>query len=710
MAVLAPSKRLKKDLTLLNVYAISVGATLSSGFFLLPGLAAREAGPAVVLTYLIALLPLIPGILSKVELSTAMPRAGGVYYFLDRSIGPAFGTIGGIGTWLALVLKVAFALVGMGAYLGVFWPAHWPDLPIKWIAAGFALAFGLLNLLGAKKTSGFQVVLVVGLLVLLVWFLVAGVPEVRRPHFDGFFDKGHRAILSTAGLVCISYIGLSKVASVSEEVKDPERNLPLGMFLALGTSIVVYVLGTIVVVGVEPPGMLYLGAEPDLRPIATTAGILVPRGGAVVMSIAAILAFFSVANAGILSASRYPLAMSRDQLMPSAFDSLGRTGTPIKAIVVTTAMVVVSVVALDPLNIAKLAGAFQLLLFALNCLAVIIMRESRIQSYDPGYRSPFYPWLQIFGTIAPFVLIAEMGWLPCLFTAGLIAVGSLWYVAYGRKRVTRRGAIDHVFRRLARLESADDVLDRELRGILKEKGLRDNDPFDESVLHADVLDVAPGRDFEQIVHEATRRLASRVPYEQESLARGFLEGTRTGLTPVSGGVALPHLRLADLDVPHLVIARSREPLRIPVGDALGHTRTHEDTHAIFFLVSPEEDPGQHLRLLAQLASRVDEDGFMAQWLDAADALEIKEILLRNDRFLSIVVTAGEPSGAMIDRPIREMDLPEGSLVAAIHRGGRAIVPRGDTVILERDRLTCIGHERAIAALRSRLVKDRDSAD
>ena len=117
---------LKKELRLLNVYAIATGTTLSAGFFLLPGIAFRDAGPAVILSYLIAAIPLIPAMFSMAELATAIPRAGGAYYFLDRSMGPFIGTIGGLGTWLALILKTAFALIGMGAYLSIFWE----DVPI----------------------------------------------------------------------------------------------------------------------------------------------------------------------------------------------------------------------------------------------------------------------------------------------------------------------------------------------------------------------------------------------------------------------------------------------------------------------------------------------------------------------------------------------------------------------------------------------------
>ena len=138
---------LKKELTLLNVYCIATGTTLSAGFFLLPGIAFNEAGPAVILSYLIAAIPLIPAMFSIVELSTAMPRAGGAYYFLDRSMGPFVGTIGGLGTWVALVSKTAFALIGMGAYLGIIWPG----IHTVTLAVILAVFFGFINLFGAKK-------------------------------------------------------------------------------------------------------------------------------------------------------------------------------------------------------------------------------------------------------------------------------------------------------------------------------------------------------------------------------------------------------------------------------------------------------------------------------------------------------------------------------------------------------------------------------
>jgi amino acid transporter len=463
--------RLKKELRLFDVYAIATGATLSAGFFLLPGIAAVEAGPALVLAYALAAVPLIPAMFSIIELATAMPRAGGVYYFLDRSLGPFLGTIGGIGTWLALILKVAFALIGMGAYIALFVPT----LRIIPVAVTIAVLLGGVNLVGAKKTGGLQVIMVAGLLAILAIFFSSGVAEFQPAHFQGFFAAGFDSIIGTAGMVYISYVGVTKVASLSEEVQDPERNLPRGIILALSTSILIYIFGTALIVGLVPMAEL----QGSLTPVATAANYAMGRPGVILLSIAALLAFVSVSNAGMMSASRYPLAMSRDHLAPRVFRQLGKFGTPFYSILLTLTTIILILVLFDPMRIAKLASAFQLLMFAFVCFAVIVMRESHIESYDPGYKSPFYPWMQIAGIVAPIYLIFEMGIVPILFSSGLIVVSSLWYWYYASGKVARVGAIYHVFERLGRQRHHN--LDTELRGILREKGLRQEDPFDEIV-------------------------------------------------------------------------------------------------------------------------------------------------------------------------------------------------------------------------------------
>ncbi|MFQ5769601.1 MAG: amino acid permease, partial [bacterium] len=427
----------------------------------------------------------------------------------------------------------------------------------------------------------------------------------------------------------------------------------------------------------------------DLTPVASAAQTLVGTWGAILMSVAAVLAFFSVANSAILSASRYPLAMSRDHLTPRLFRVLSKHRTPQFAIYLTVGLIILCLILFDPTKIAKLASSFQLLLFALSCLAVIIMRESRLESYDPGYRSPFYPWMQIIGALAPLWLIVEMGLWSIMFTAGLFVLGTIWYYSYARNRVERGGAIYHIFARLG--EQRYEGLDRELRGILQEKGLREEDPFDVVIARAGIIDLSQHVTFEEVVHQAAVHLSQRLPASIELLTESFMQGTRVGATPVSHGIALPHLRLPDITQPEMVMVRAKEGVLVDIDDEfLGEHATNKPVYAFFFLVSPEDDPGQHLRLLAQIAGQADDERFMRHWLKARDEHDLKEIIHRDEHFLTIKLSSKTKTAAMIGAQIRTLHMPEGSLIAVIHRGGEIIIPRGRTVLKEGDRLTIIG--------------------
>jgi basic amino acid/polyamine antiporter, APA family len=694
MPSLSKSRRLKKELKLLDVYSIATGTTLSAGFFLLPGLAAIQAGPALIAAYLIAIVPLIPGMFSIIELATAMPRAGGMYYFLDRTLGPAFGTIGGIGTWLSLILKVSFALIGMSAYLEIFFP----KLPIIPISVGIAILLGVVNLFGSKKSGGLQTILVFSLLAMLIIFIVGGIPEINKTHFEGFFDVEFSSILSTAGLVYVSYVGITKVASLSEEVQNPERNISLGVILSILTTIIIYVLGTIIMVGVLPMDEL----KGNLTPVASTAKIFFGKTGVVLLTIAALFAFISVANAGTLSASRYPLAMSRDHILPKSIRKLNKSRIPFVSIILTVGVVILSILIFNPTRIAKLASSFQLLMFALTSLAVIVMRESKIQSYDPGYKSPFYPWMQIIGILAPLVLIFEMGWVPILFSLGLIFTSLLWFKYYAKNRIDRSGAIYHVFERLG--QQRYDGLDSELRGILKEKGLRKEDPFDDIVTRSLVINLNEKLEFENVVEDVSKLLSKKLPFTDDEIATQILDGTRIGATPVTHGVALPHFRTEGIEKAIMVLVRSKPGVIIKIYNPL--TQEEEETqtvNAIFFLISPENNPSQHLRILAQIAGRVDDEDFMKEWYMAKDEQELKETLLHDERFLSLIINEKDKTSRLKNKTLKEISLPEDSLVAMITRDGNIVIPKGDTSLQIGDRLTIIGSTKSITIIRQSFI-------
>ncbi len=691
---LGQPQRLKKNLKLLDVYALATGSTLSAGFFLLPGIAAMNAGPAITLSYLIAVLPLIPATFCIVELTTAMPKAGGVYYFLDRSMGPLFGTVGGIGTWLALVLKVAFALIGMGVYIGLF--VH--DIPIVPVSIAIAIALGVLNLMGSSTSGKFQIFLVLVVILILVGFVGTGVPEINLSHFNGYFGAGSESIISTAAMVYISYAGITKVTSLSEEVENPERNLPLGIFLALVTAILIYGIGTAVMVGVVPMDKL----SGDLSPVATLAGVIFGKLGIVVLSVTALLAFVSVANAGIMSASRYPLAMSRDFMMPSMFQKLGKNGMPFSAILVTVGSIILFLLILDTSKIVKTASAFQLLMFMLVCAAVIVMRESKIDSYDPSYRSPFYPWLPIFGIFSSLWLFSNMGIWTKIFTGLMFVIGIIWYKFYVRNKVGRSGAIYHIFEKLGK--SRHEGLDRELRGILKEKNLRKDDRFDQLVARSHVIDISPEISFEDIVERVSTLFAQFVPESYENLYTQFFEGTVVGVTPVAHGAALPHSRVDGLAQMEMVMVRSKTGVYVEVNNPATDQQEEQTLHAIFFLLSPLDNPSQHVRMLAQVARQIENESFMDDWLIAEDEQQLKETILHNERFHSIYIHKNTPTEQLIGKTLSAINMPEGSLIALIRRGEQTIIPRGSTIIHEYDRITVIGEPSSMRAFHKTYIK------
>lgn len=692
MFITKKHKTLNKELKLLDVFAITTGATLSGGFFLLPGLAAAQAGSALVLAYLLVAVPLFPAVFSLVEMATAMPRAGGIYYFLDRSLGPGIGTIGGIGTWFALVLKTAFALIGMGAYIALFVN----EISIVPIAVLMALAIGALNLISVKGSGKFQIILVIGLLIVLAAFILKGVTEVNVEYFHGIFTGSLSTLFATTGLVYVSYAGITKVVSLSEEVKNPEKNLPWGIFLGLVTAYIIYAVGTYVMVGVIPIEKF----ANDLTPVATAADNLIGQTGIILVTIAALFAFISVANAGTLSASRYPFAMSRDYIMPHFFKKLSKKGIPFVSILITVAAIILVLIFFDPMKIAKLASSFQLIMFALASLSVIVMRESKLDSYDPGYKSPFYPWLHIIGILSALFLIIEMGWMPIGFTIGLFIVGSLWFSFYVKNKVKRSGAIYHVFERLGRLRYSG--LDIELRGILKEKGLRAEDPFDEIVSRSFVIDIEEKTEFEDVAERASAWLSNLVPFSAEQIKKEFMEGTRIGMTPVTHGIALPHLRIPGLEQPEMVLVRSKGGVHVTVnGPLTNHQDEEHIVKALFFLVSPESNSSQHLRMLAQIAGRVDDESFSDEWAAANNEHDLKEAMLHDDRSLSLVIERGKPSETLIGKALKDVDCPEGCLVAFLHREEEVITPKGNLIFEEGDRLSIIGDPKGLREIKKR---------
>ncbi|TVP76080.1 MAG: amino acid permease [Gemmatimonadales bacterium] len=300
------TSELNRELGFFAVFATATGTMIGAGIFILPGIAAAGAGPGAALSFLLAGLVTSIAAMSVSELATAMPKAGGDYYFVSRATGPLVGTMVGAGAWLALVLKGSFALVGLGQYV-----LHFSPVPVLLTAAAGGILLTLVNLVGAKASGTLQNFIVVALLAIMVAFAVFGLAAVEREIMSPYLPFGWSGVFATTGVVFISYLGVMKAAAISEEVKDPQRNLPLGILTSVAVVTLLYVLTMVIVTGVLPQDEVV--AAP--APLADAAGLFLGAMGGLVIAIAGILATLSTGNAALLSSSRYPFAMARDRLI-----------------------------------------------------------------------------------------------------------------------------------------------------------------------------------------------------------------------------------------------------------------------------------------------------------------------------------------------------------------------------------------------------------
>ncbi len=624
-------QKLEKKLGLFDLFTMGIGAMLSSGLFILPGIIYKIEGPSISLSYLIALIIIIPAMLSKAELSTAMPRAGGTYYFVDRSLGPLLGTVAGIGSWLSLLLKNIFLIIGIGYYLR-FLLQMYPftqdielnNLYINILGTVLIIIFMFINLMRERENKPLQITGFIILFLILAYLVGRGLAGgyFHIEYFRNFFTGKHGAIdiFYASGLVVVPYIvGFSKMTSVGEEVKNPEKNIPLGMILSATVVTIIYILGILAMIG--DLGNKLSG---NYHPVATLAELVLPDWAVTVVIMGIFFAFIFAFNSGTHSATRYPVAMSRDNLIPGIFHRLNNHKIPTASIIITSlTMILMLWVIPDVAQVAKLASTFQLLIFGLMNLSVIVMRLSRIHSYDPGFRSPLFPFIQVFGIASSIGLIIILGLWATLFGIGLVLLGLIWYFVYVRGRVERYGAVRKVFDKLYNREASILGIEQEFREILKEKGLRHHDDFDSILERSIILDIdekiSPEEFFQRVSEELSSRFRS---ITKDDILGELLETNKTGMTPVAEGIAIPHAKFDNVASFELLIARVKHGLLLEGAS--------QPIKCIFVIIGSRADPKKHLRLLAEIAVRADKKDFLHKWEQAENDDDLWRLMKVNN--------------------------------------------------------------------------------
>ncbi|MBN1670571.1 MAG: amino acid permease [Kiritimatiellae bacterium] len=606
--------KLKKKLNLLDVFCTASGAMISSGLFILPGLAHAQAGPAVVLSYLVAGLLALTGMLSQAELVSAMPKAGGTYFYVTRSMGPAVGTVDGLITWFSLSLKSAFALVGMAAFTRIF-----VALDIRIIALALCVFFVAVNFVGVKEAAMIQRALVFGLLGALSYYIVRGLPAIEVRNLVPFAPNGVGAVLSTAGLVFVSFGGLLKVAAVAEEVTNPARTVPRGMVLSLFVVALFYTLAIFVTSGVLGAAEL----DHSLTPISDGAAAFMGRGGVVLLSIAAILAFVSTANAGIMAASRYPLALARDGLVPDVLGRLNaRYKTPHVALLFT-GLFMVLVLFLELRVLVKVASTVLILTFLFSCLSVIVMREGRVQNYQPQFRSPLYPWVQLIGVAGCAALMIGMGAAALCTSLVLVGCGLFVFWFYGRIRATREYALLHLIERLTAKDLTEHLLEDELKEIIRERDDISKDRFDHIIEHGLVLDIDRHMDWREFFAEVAAAMAPRLNVRESVIRERLLEREKDSSTVVGPGLAIPHIILDGEKVFDIFLVRCKPGVAFP--------ESPTDVHAVFVLAGTRDERNFHLRALAAIAQIAQDLHFYKRWIRAKSKEALRDTVLLGKR-------------------------------------------------------------------------------
>ncbi len=460
-----PGMELARDMSLLHVTMIGVGAMIGAGIFVLTGLAAGIAGPALILVF--AFNGLVTGLtaMTYAELGSCFPEAGGGYLWVKEALPQPNGVLSGWISWFAHAVACSLYAVAFGAFTvdllhmagvdlsKIFHSLsgdHSHLLATKVVAALITLLFVWINYRGAKETGQAEsVVTIIKILVIVLFIgfglyaIVAGnTPEPWQSQFNGFFQKGAAGIIMAMGLTFIAFEGYEIIAQCGEEVKDPKRNIPRSRFLSLLIVIPIYILVAFVALGAVAPesggsSWQYLGGKGEMAMIEAAEHFMMGKIGRIIFLIGGLFSTMSALNATVYSSSRVSFAMGRDHNLPGIFARIHpKKRTPHYATFISGALIIFMAVTLPIEDIASATDAMFLLLFIFVNLALINLRKNR-PDLDRGFKVPLVPFLPLLATFLNLILAVFLFFyrpLGVWVCVGYILLGIFLYYVYARKK------------------------------------------------------------------------------------------------------------------------------------------------------------------------------------------------------------------------------------------------------------------------------------
>ncbi len=448
-----PQTELSRDLSLFDITMIGVGAMIGAGIFVLTGIAAGAAGPALILSFALNGIVTILTAMAYAELGSAIPEAGGGYLWVKEGLPGPNAFLAGWMSWFAHAVAGSLYALGFGSYLALVLSQL--DLSIaglegeflhKTLAVFIIGVFLYINFRGSSETGLAGNIVTVLKIIVLAIFVGSGLWVIfKNPDyfskFQNFAPAGFSGIFTAMGLTFIAFEGYEIIVQAGEEVKNPRQNIPKAVFLSLAIVIPIYMLVAFVALGaVNPetniPTYQWLSQHAELG-VAEAARQFMPFG-TILLLIGGLLSTMSALNATTFSSTRVSFAMGRDKNLPNAFAAVHpRTRTPHIALVLSGALIIFMAVAIPIEDVAAAADIMFLLLFLQVNVAVITIRKKYGDRLNYGYLMPFFPIVPIIAIVTQLFLALFMfnySPLAWYFAIGWIGVGFVGYYFYARPR------------------------------------------------------------------------------------------------------------------------------------------------------------------------------------------------------------------------------------------------------------------------------------
>lgn len=441
------SSGLFKSLGLWQLTAIGVGGIIGVGIFSLAGLVAAGsegtpgAGPAVLISFLIAGLASAAAALSYAEFAGMIPRAGSAYTYGYVALGEVIGWFIGWDLLLEYIAIVAVVAIGISGYFDAFLSGLGIHMPVWMTSTVDEGKGGIVNIpaiavcllvtwilsRGTKAFGRFELVAVAIKVILILFIIGLGVFYIDANNYNPFMPSGFGPVLAGSATVFFAVFGYDAMSTAAEEAKDGKKHMPKAIILSLIIAMLLYVAATLVLTGMQ-----------NWEEIDPTAGFASAFNSvglpviATIISVFAVLSILTVMLTFLLGVTRVWFSMSRDGLLPGWFAKTDRNGTPQR--VTWIAGVASALLAgVFPIKaVADLTNIGILAAFVVVCLSVIIFRYKRPDA-PRTFRLPLMPLVPAFGMLASGFLMLQLHWETWLRFGGWLVIGLIIYFAYGRR-------------------------------------------------------------------------------------------------------------------------------------------------------------------------------------------------------------------------------------------------------------------------------------